>query len=200
MKSALLVVILFSLTTGCTSVQRVKNFDSINKQGQTKVAELTLVSGEVLYAEGLRVSSDSSHWLSSSAQSTIYSRGTTQPPTLTAVTMPTADIRKIIFPSRVTGAKLGMLHGAWAGFLIGAYIGYRFEKRTSLPCSEQYEGPDMGPSSPWVFGPEKCRAKMAGLLQGTAFGLMGGALGAAIGGISRKGKREYRPQDIASRN
>lgn len=105
---------------GCTHIRHdPAPFEVINKRGQASTAVVTLSSGISFDAEALRVTSDSTYWIT--------------PVGKKLESVSTLDIASVEFRSRPRGAVDGMLTGLGLGFLggfgFGAVAGVDYAKQ-----------------------------------------------------------------------
>ena len=192
MNQFLLFVLLASFISGCTAIKPT-NFEHINKLGQTKSATVTLVSGEVVNVQGLRVDADSTRWLAPENTFQLQTNSAHQLP-LSPVSTSSSEIISIAFPSKKTGFFKGARNGFIVGAGFGAIEGYIYEKRTSYACTNPEPAPSVGLKGPG------CQAFLGAISSGVVLGILGAGTGAIIGGISSRGKHLFHLQSDPKKN
>lgn len=162
----LLLILLFSVATGCTH-QRVvlpADADSVvdfNQRAGPHNVTVTLANGAVYYGRALQMAADSTSWLEKDSQE--------------VKSVATAEVIALEIQNRGRGALEGLAAGAVAGTLTGITLGLIVGD--DPPCEEG-----------WCFfrttGREK--AQLFGILLGTT-----SALGGLIRGAVRGSKDVY---------
>ncbi|MFT5144011.1 MAG: hypothetical protein ACI80V_001825 [Rhodothermales bacterium] len=165
MKNLLLLIILATTVTACTSVKRSARPETINRLASTGVSSVTLQSGLTVSAEALQVTADSTFWRS--------------PRTLKVTSFPTDQITSITYRSRSTGLFKGMRNGMLVGGAIMGLAGAVSNRTCPTNQAASATGEFGLPCSSAVGG-------LAGALWGAFWGAtLGGLTGSAAGGKLR---------------
>jgi len=102
--------------TSCAAEKRA-NYDEINAIGMREPLYVVFQNGKRIDTDSLHISNDSTRWCQRSDGS--FGSFDHYPP----LTVPTSDLRKIVYTSRILGSPTGQVLGLVGGELLGAAIG-----------------------------------------------------------------------------